>query len=617
MSLRSKTGLALGWCSIIAQKWSKENVLDSIKKDLIKVANSVSEFDIIRRRKAQEILDRWKDWTASYNDFIKNLSCARMNIDNFQVKTISQLNNLTGDSSYSTQNIDNRRTTSGKRHRDRKETEENLNSSKKSGHKQKKKRTKIEQYFPVCNDICEIQHEQRSFDNVDDEELSGITLVPPDELLRDAPFVQTQDKDETNLNLFDLEKDVENSYLQELSVETLNPTIERLLGIEKGIARYRITFLPEFHLNDPVKRLFTDKEWIVMESKWRKIEEEIVNSLLPIESNLQSLLKRYENVISQNTIGCYIDLNKVESAIGQVPFENDYLFARDWTLRWIQQVYTAFLMCFQTPINPLIDANASEYAYRSRIINRLWEEVFLDVNGVIYMKTGEVENTDRKFQLEIKRYKDKRNTNSGSWFHDAILSMNVSQSEIQVAFGEVVGNAYYHDDVKMNGDREKILKAMQLALFKIRQLFPGDSPNLKNLETYGILVYKRDVFFYSMHWIDGVYLVDQFDKFLIPNASTQLKNLSDIIRTMITFKPLDSENTISNEHARRNEILQSIDKLFSQPTSHSKKDKLASFFEQRSRPTSPPLPQKPIKLMGSLERYPMQYSASASEFRNL
>ena len=72
-----------------------------------------------------------------------------------------------------------------------------------------------------------------------------------------------------------------------------------------------------------------------------QIEEEIVNSLSPIESNLQSLLKKYENVISQHTTGCYIDLNKVESAIGQVPFENDYLFARDWTLRWIQQVYTA------------------------------------------------------------------------------------------------------------------------------------------------------------------------------------------------------------------------------------------------------------------------------------
>ncbi|CAG8623765.1 1589_t:CDS:2, partial [Funneliformis caledonium] len=94
-----------------------KNVLDSIKKDLIKVASPVSEFDIIRR-KAQGILDRWKDWTASYNDFIKNLSCARTNIDNLQVKTINQLNNLTGDSSYSTQNIDNRRTTLKKRPRD-------------------------------------------------------------------------------------------------------------------------------------------------------------------------------------------------------------------------------------------------------------------------------------------------------------------------------------------------------------------------------------------------------------------------------------------------------------------------------------------------------------------
>ncbi|PKY37929.1 hypothetical protein RhiirA4_391213, partial [Rhizophagus irregularis] len=60
------------------------------------------------------------------------------------------------------------------------------------------------------------------------------------------------------------------------------------------------------------------------------------------------------------------------------------------------------------------------------------------------------------------------------------------------AFGEVVGNAYYHDNVKMNSDRKKILKTMQLAFFKIWQLFSGDSPNLKNLEMYGILVYNKN-----------------------------------------------------------------------------------------------------------------------------
>src|SRR2546421_10337461 len=56
-----------------------------------------------------------------------------------------------------------------------------------------------------------------------------------------------------------------------IASQTLNPTIERLLRLKEGIARYRITFLPEFHLNNPVKRLFTDKEWIIMQSKWRKV----------------------------------------------------------------------------------------------------------------------------------------------------------------------------------------------------------------------------------------------------------------------------------------------------------------------------------------------------------
>ncbi|PKB95616.1 hypothetical protein RhiirA5_436384, partial [Rhizophagus irregularis] len=48
-----------------------------------------------------------------------------------------------------------------------------------SDHKRKTKRTKIEHFFPVRNNI---QPDQRSFDNVNnDEELSGITLVPPDD----------------------------------------------------------------------------------------------------------------------------------------------------------------------------------------------------------------------------------------------------------------------------------------------------------------------------------------------------------------------------------------------------------------------------------------------------
>ncbi|CAG8806339.1 5240_t:CDS:1, partial [Dentiscutata erythropus] len=71
---------------------------------------------------------------------------------------------------------------------------------------------------------------------------------------------------------------------------------------------------------------------------------------------------------------------------------------------------------------------------------------------------SKVENIDRKFQLKIKRYLDKCNTNAGSWFYDIILLINISQNEIQVAFGEVVKNIYYYNDIKMNSDCKKILK---------------------------------------------------------------------------------------------------------------------------------------------------------------
>ena len=135
------------------------------------------------------------------------------------------------------------------------------------------------------------------------------------------------------------------------------------------------------------------------------------------------------------------------------------------------------------------------------------------------------------------------------------------------------------------------------------------------------------------------------------------------------FKSCINEDTISKEHTRRKEILESIDRrefqiwqykqfilkeeakmkrlhleLFSNSISHSEKDKLASVsYDSDARsssyeayvqskatvekntilsassfePTPPPLSQKPVELIGSLERYPMQRSASAPEIRNL
>ncbi|CAB5196246.1 unnamed protein product [Rhizophagus irregularis] len=84
---------------------------------LKRITSSDSEFEASRREKAKEIINKWKEWTRSYSAFIGKDS-TRMNMRVRTISSISQVNNLTGDSA---QNFDNCRITSGKR--DREETE--------------------------------------------------------------------------------------------------------------------------------------------------------------------------------------------------------------------------------------------------------------------------------------------------------------------------------------------------------------------------------------------------------------------------------------------------------------------------------------------------------------
>ena len=42
--------------------------------------------------------------------------------------------------------------------------------------------------------------------------------------------------------------------------------------------------------------------------------------------------------------------------------------------------------CVFRPLSPLCDPDASEYVYRSRIINYIWEALFFDVNVIAIMK---------------------------------------------------------------------------------------------------------------------------------------------------------------------------------------------------------------------------------------
>ncbi|CAI2185941.1 17958_t:CDS:2, partial [Funneliformis geosporum] len=91
------------------------------------------------------------------------------------------------------------------------------------------------------------------------------------------------------------------------------------------------------------------------------------------------------------------------------------------------------------------------------------------------------------------------------WSHDAALSIKITGLDFRVGCGEVVGNPCFHNDNKYCEDREKLLK-------------------------------ERDFRIYSTHWVNGLYLVDQVDRFEIPDNADQIDQLSSIIEVMLAFK---------------------------------------------------------------------------------
>ncbi|RHZ65092.1 hypothetical protein Glove_319g45 [Diversispora epigaea] len=95
------------------------------------------------------------------------------------------------------------------------------------------------------------------------------------------------------------------------------------------------------------------------------------------------------------------------------------------------------------------DRNLLEYAYRDRIVNLLIEDIFLDVNNVINMRTGEIENTDRKVQRPPEQ------KCAIGWSHNTLLMIKVNSSDCSIGFGEVVGNACYHNNKKMTENQKK------------------------------------------------------------------------------------------------------------------------------------------------------------------
>jgi hypothetical protein len=63
---------------------------------------------------------------------------------------------------------------------------------------------------------------------------------------------------------------------------------------------------------------------------------------------------------------------------------------------------------------------------------------------------------DRKNQKVLSKSPEERR--STGWYHDGILTINITGINFQIGFLEVVGNAIVEDHKKTTADLQKILK---------------------------------------------------------------------------------------------------------------------------------------------------------------
>ncbi|RIA93295.1 hypothetical protein C1645_819606 [Glomus cerebriforme] len=226
-------------------------------------------------------------------------------------------------------------------------------------------------------------------------------------------------------------------------------------------------------------------------------EKKMLPSSSGMNENVKTLLKKYNNGINDAMFRYDVNLMKLPVLFDETSIVNcdTYCFTREWPTQRIKSVFNVFLLCFQLPINPLYDCDLSEYSYRDKIVNRIIEDIFLNTYNFVHVRTDKVENTDRKDQKNSERPQGKQGV-----------------------------------------DENGICKA----------------------ETFGILIYRKTFCFYSMHYVDDFYLVDQFEGFTIPDNSGQLAELLNIIEIIFTFKQrvMDFHHFVQSLYKQKNKFQQ-------------------------------------------------------------
>ncbi|GBC18909.1 uncharacterized protein OCT59_015244 [Rhizophagus irregularis] len=316
------------------------------------------------------------------------------------------------------------------------------------------------------------------------------------------------------------------------------PKVEILANFEtkSHLERYNIICLfdIEFTYTKKLLTVLSIKQIQRLKNEWIEAEKSLSQEKIEdswnkctLKKQVDDYLKILDEKMDRNTF--FIDFNELYTAFMMQP-SNEYQHQNNYELFWCQDLYKRMTLQFLRNRSVLKDKTASEFRYRDELVNQLLSTIFYDVEDAIWIDTGEIENRTRKRQRNFSKAENEREQLGDK--HDGVIYMNVHGSKVEVGFFEVVGNALINDNSFKNDDLIKLLKAMMISL-RYQHAYSKDT---SNLQSFSILVYGCEYHFLSMHLINNMYVVDEYNAFILPNSSVCFSEIGNAVEVIKKFK---------------------------------------------------------------------------------
>ncbi|CAJ0923665.1 4926_t:CDS:10 [Entrophospora sp. SA101] len=342
---------------------------------------------------------------------------------------------------------------------------------------------------------------------------SSFEVLSSDEENFSVPSTNVFSNQEQHENENTYIKDIQSSH--ENTTDKLDKIIEKINKSDYRLFQYRIINLSDRNASSPVQKILTKANKQLLKTIWDSLEPSKENHKTIRQEKwnavIKPLVEKYQKNLVPKSVFDDFPLDLAIEEITERPYTGTFNYREHHDSLWVQDLYKRL----ENFINPIV------------------AKLFDDIMDIIRVKTGEIENMLNKTQRNETRQYVQR----------------VSIGCHQDGFLEVVGNALIVDITKLNGDLDKVLKAMQISLFYQRQHHTqrgATGDQLVCLESYGIIVYQRTFTIYVMHNIHGgLYIVDKLTEFCIPNSKDQLYALEEVIEKVYMFKALDFDTAKS------------------------------------------------------------------------